>query len=65
VSFRDLQIYIDHFEEFAYTYKVCVELPISFENNACWVQQCLCLDLEVGIVSRRKDPGFKYDVEKV
>jgi hypothetical protein len=55
VSFRDLQIYIDDFQEFAYTYKVNVELLIRFENNALRVHHCLCLDHEIGIVSRRKD----------
>ena len=65
MSFRDLQIYIDDFGEFAYTYKVSVELFIRFENNALWVQQCLCLDHELGIVSKRKDTIYKYDAEAV
>jgi hypothetical protein len=34
VSFSDLQIYIDDFEEFPYTYRVRIELHIRFENNA-------------------------------
>jgi len=48
MSFRELQIYIDDFEEFAYTYKVSVALTIGFENNARWVPQGLYL--EFGIV---------------
>ena len=65
MSFRDLQIYIDDFEEFAYTYVVSVELIISFENNAPLVPQCLCLDHVLGIVSMRKDILFRYDAEVV
>ena len=65
MSFRDLQIYIDDFEEFAYTYVVSVELIISFENNAPLVPKCLCLDHVLGIVSMRKDTVFKNDVEAV
>ena len=65
MSFRDLQIYIDDFEEFAYTYVVSVELPARFENNALWVQEYFCLDHELGIVSMRKDILFRYDTEVV
>jgi hypothetical protein len=65
VSFRDLQIYIDDFEEFAYTYTVSVELSVRFGNNALWVQQCLCLDHDLGIVSLREDTILKYDAKVV